>query len=389
MVSGISRRSALPLADRVMAAVATKRVDPRALPNKEREKIGDWLRTKIINARRFSLDDETTLAVQELGVKHPDLLHQMLRSSHAPFPLTWMEWPLDPLVADMGDDPDRPDRTGVFVESIDDERPVYRMTPLSVTQADGESPGIGISPFSVVYDLHRDDNAAIVPVEETREINAFMRWPSDWLVPFLLGRAYLVAAHDKAEVATRQQQCAAIARHASLGLTPVVGSYTVGMMQGRYNIDPDRLRAVMLHNMREEVGTWRFVVAALALLNRRNYVESSPWAAGKGRRFVGGKLTPYLQHYVTKLVVPRDTVIQRVTREVADVMPRPMTPVVGHYRHSRRYGDPTCEHAYALETPNREVCVVCGAKRWRVRGHYRGDPTVGFITKDYRVETRE
>ncbi|MGI4942060.1 MAG: hypothetical protein ACRYHQ_16115, partial [Janthinobacterium lividum] len=70
----------------------------------------------------------------------------------------------------------------------------------------------------------------------------------------------------------------------------------------------------------------------------------------------------------------------------AAAIPRPLHDVTGHWKHSRKHGDPRCEHAYVRETPSRERCVTCRAARWWVRDFQRGDEAVGVVARQ-RVVT--
>ncbi len=130
------------------------------------------------------------------------------------------------------------------------------------------------------------------------------------------------------------------------------------------------------------------MVSVLALLNARDLVQTEVRRDGTKARLVGGKITPFLEHTLVSLKLPRRLAIERALRELRDSLPRRRHEVVGHWKHSRKRGDTSCDHVFLDETPQRQRCAVCGFKRWWQNEHLRGSAQVGFLTKDRLVERR-
>lgn len=60
---------------------------------------------------------------------------------------------------------------------------------------------------------------------------------------------------------------------------------------------------------------------------------------------------------------------------------------MGHWKHSRRRGDPGCDHVFVDETPARQRCAACAAARWWQAEHARGSVGAGSLTQEYELRT--
>jgi len=389
-------QSALPpLADRIMAACTNPAKLVQSHPDPaERRKIGAALKDRLRNSRRFYVDEEVTRAATRLGVQHPEILMQMLRRARLPFGRVWVEWDNRAQAEESGIvDETAPDRFGVLVERLDEQEPLYRMTPVGLITGEtrGAGQAVGVSPISVVY--HLDHPVAGLPLTaDQRQIAEIADLPEDYVRKTLIGSAYVGQVsdrNDQEEVQHRIALCDTLAAHATNVLTPFMAPLIRRTLAGDGRINRDVLQRIMRTEVIENSGTWRFVISLFALINARDYVESEQtYRAGKSR-MVGGNIVPFLDHWLVSLKLPRKIVEARIIRQMTEAIPRRRHEVIGHWKHSRKHGDPNCEHAYVSETPTRERCAICGAARWWVNEFERGDASIGYIIKDRLVESRK
>jgi hypothetical protein len=379
------------LADTIIAACAAggKNVEPAFGDPSERRKAGGGIRDRMIGSRRYYLDDEATLAITTLGVQHPDLLLEMLRRARAPFEKVWIEWPTKAQADAIGRPhlEGTPERTGALIERLDAERPLYRMTEIGTTTSDTVQAG----PMSVVYDLL--DPPPLAPISDRSLISQFVSDDPTMMNRLLIGSAYVgklvdgkpEAIDDPDELRHREVQCDRLAGHATFMFSPLGGHLYKERLENRYDRWHDITVRVLRESFQEQAGSWRFIIAALALINANDLiVRSDPWRIGRSR-MVSGKVLPYLEHYTIGLKLPRKNVEQRAVRMFGENLPKRRHEVSGHFRQSRKQGDPDCSHVWVEETETREVCAVCAAKRWWVNDFERGDATLGYVTKDRAV----
>jgi hypothetical protein len=379
-----------PLADIVYAAASNpvKLLDC-APDNNGKKHIGGLLKVKLREARRYYVDEEVTRATTRLGVQHPDILKSMLSRARLPFAKCWVEWDIRAMLdeIDQTTDPDCPERAGCLIERLDDHRPLYRLTCIGVVGPDTIQ--CSASPLSIIYDLDTPLTDSIYARQE-HQVAEISGLPVDYLRKSIVGAAYITKnSADTEEQAHRRAICDALTTHAYISFSPFHtpkvnpdGSF------GRLN----RMQTGLLfrNDVVEQAGTWRFVVSLFALINSRDYVDSSSSHRQGKSRLVSGTMLPYMDHWLVRLRVPRKVVEARLIKEFADAIPRRLHEVSGHWKMRKPTGvQVTCDHAYVEETPSRLVCAVpgCGHLKWWTNNFMRGDARVGIILKD-RVVTK-
>lgn len=99
------------------------------------------LRSKVMGSQRFSVDYEVSRMAARLGIDNPDILMGMLRDARLPFNKIWIEWSNKAHIEELGDHlaDGAPERIGAFIEKIDDQKPIYRMTICAVIPEQGNS----------------------------------------------------------------------------------------------------------------------------------------------------------------------------------------------------------------------------------------------------------
>lgn len=405
----------MSLADDIIAACRNpaKQFEPRYAEPPELRKLGAWVNDRVRSARRFYLTPEVVEAATLLGIEHPDVLYALMPRARAPFERVWIEW--DPRVQAEVQGREAmegaAERTGVLIERMDEERPLHLMSEIGrITLVDGEPSRTGhfaLSGIGILYDLAAPIHDAGGRLPSVQGVKAEF----DFGVPagftseaaraaLLLGSAYYKTRSDRsdedipeqiqellagADVKMRAEQCERIAQHAAFVSHPATHSMNQRAL-AHTKLGP-HVHNLLLNQLREQAGTFRFIVSLLALINARDLVETVHRRDGD-RRFVGGKFVPFLEHLLVSLKLPRRLAIERMIRSVQDSLPKRRHEVIGHWKHSRSKGDPSCDHVFVDETPSRQRCAVCGFKRWWVNEHYRGDGSVGLVIKDRLVERR-
>jgi len=393
-----------PLADIINAACA----DPTRLilglhpqDRDGRRVLGNRVRMAMRTARRFYIDDEVTRAATRLGVQHPNILCQMLARARTPFDSIWLEWAVAPQVEEAGMPvaEDAPERTGVLIERLDENEPIYRMIQLGNSIKPNE---VIVGPLAIMYHL-------VSPIMDIRSIPDqkliadTTKLPEEYINITTVGSAYQNQAEDDAddlEIEQRRYYCDLLASHAAHILNPLTASYIHRVLDGKHDKEGNNLtvhgvrvthreamQITMQDSIKEHSGAWRFVMSLLALMNTQDYVERETFRAGRSQ-IVSGHVVPYLEHITVKLKLPRRIVEERMVRELVDAIPRRRHEVMGHWKQSRKRGDPHCNHPYIDVTPRRQRCPLCSHSRWWVNEHMRGTAELGFVVKD-RVVTRD
>jgi hypothetical protein len=148
--------------------------------------------------------------------------------------------------------------------------------------------------------------------------------------------------------------------------------------------DNSRAKALYLKN---GIGHLKMVLTLALLLSRPGRKVLKLNEVSHHRTLWKGKSIVYKAHnQVTIRLAHRDPVV-RFTTALATGLHRRRHGVRGHWAQTRRLVARGCGHQWDIITKDRYECASCGAKRWWVKHHARGDATRGFVTKDYPVTT--
>lgn len=386
----------IPFADTINAAC----VDPKRLllvpsPNYDERglrALAVQVRAMLRSSRRFYIDEEVVRAASRLGVQHPKVLYEMLNRARTPFEKIWLEWPLDAQLEEAGQKSatDAPLRAGAFIERLDEAEPIYRMMQVGGPPRNIDRQYIALPALSVIYNLH---TPFLTSSAESEQIQQISQMPKDFINMTLLGKAYSgtdPSDADEEEMEERQRYCDALSMHAKYIFNPLTRSYVVPALAGNADrVLPTAAQDARTHiriTIRETSGQWRLIIALLALINAQDFVERSSYRYGRNH-IVRATVVPYLEHITVKLKLPRHIVQDRLVRQYVEYIPRRRHEVMGHWKQSRKRGDPNCDHAYIDVTPSRQRCALCAHSRWWVNEHERGDASIGYVTKD-RLVTR-
>lgn len=397
-------------ADEIIATIGKggRRVEPSFADPADRSKVGTWARDAVLGARRFYLDDEVTAAAATLGVQHPDLLLQMLPRARSPFPRIWLEWSVPVVIRTAGQTPapDVLDRAGVIIEALDSEKPIYRLTQINMTGGD-EPQHVHVCEFSIVYNL-TDPTFIPVGTNDQDLIGRSAGFAPDMMRKTLVASAYRGVVSDDAEeqaveeaaIAHRLEVCDRLTEHARYTFSRAMGPVIKGVLTNTWKpktfghiskqdceLNRQQVCQALRSALLENAGAWRTALAALALINAQDMVESEIVGRAGHQRSVGGKVLPYLEYRTVSLKLPRKVVLGKIIRSLADAIPRRRHDVIGHWKQSRKKADPNCEHVFIPIDDRREECACCPAKRWWQANSERGDASIGYVVKNRRVTT--
>jgi hypothetical protein len=140
-------------------------------------------------------------------------------------------------------------------------------------------------------------------------------------------------------------------------------------------------------------GDLRNIIAILLFLNRTHDIQTRIEVPTK-QGFIGKKLRPYLKHNVISLKLnPKPRLLTLVPGK--GIWKR-LHDVRGHYKHDRQakcgclHGAPSSDlkdlgDRWIEYEPLRWKCELCGGKRWWQPSHKRGHDEKGEIVSEYAV----
>lgn len=391
----------------------------------QHRKMAEHLRSSILRAKRYILDDDVVAAAVDLGQQHPEIVLAVLKNAMAPFDLMWIEWnPQTQIEASMnntghaegyhssGGSP--AGNCGALLKRIGDT--AYQITMVGECLIETQHSPTTIagqyscSPLALRYDIHSPVYGGRLNYAEEM-VARHTPWTPGLIRSALLAGAYISPEIDKAEMAeeglsesemtvrahemamTRMQQCDALSSHAQWIFDPVFGK----PFQDRIKDGPDPLSPTSARSryfeyatnaiglsVQEEAGAFRFVISAIALMIGRDRLTADfVQERGISSKFYKGKITPFLENRKVSLTVPRKIANRKIVRSLYRSMPRAEHDVEGHWKQRRKGYNIHCDHVMVWETSKREVCAIkgCGFKRWRVDEFTRGDASVGVIKK--------
>jgi hypothetical protein len=362
------------------------------------------IRSALLSARRYDLDDDTVQAAAILGVQHPDILLAMLPRARATFPKVAFQWRQGAALEALGIEPETPDKmTCAYIEQINDptDYPNYRLSTMSFLDDDRT---VAVDSTAIVFSLDQPIIERLPYLHQERSSLARLTGKSkEMLDRCLLGSTYSVVDEDHSKWLTplteitdtnviyrkqmadhRLNLCRNLASYASHTFSPFHPDYDV--ILGFPTAIMHNCATVMGINIIEFAGTWRFVITVLAMLQARKYLDHGTPASDGKRRFVGNKEVPYLQYHRVSLKVPRQIVVREMIESVRESIPQPRREIEGYWRERRTKAGPKCDHIDVSETPNRSRCIYCKRARYWTANYMRGSAEVGFVTKERVVQ---
>lgn len=145
------------------------------------------------------------------------------------------------------------------------------------------------------------------------------------------------------------------------------------------------------NSFRASMGSPRVLFAALLMFQLRDRIGLTAERKMGARYWYKGKQRPYLTHHNLTVVLPTPKIIERLRESIfhGGGWHNRRHNVRGHWRQSGRTGDANCGHRWEVRdnNPDKQSCFLCGRKRAFVKDFERGDAKLGYVTKEYHVET--
>lgn len=396
----------LPLADRLLNLLSGQGHNNPYLTRIEARRGGEHVRQMLMSAQRYYLDQSVTDAALALVTDAPpELLSAMLADIRLPFPRMWVEWPMaEGLWMATRLRGLQPERGGAFLERLGGTQ--FRITPVAQS-AEPTDPfeymHIRTLPICVVFDTAQQIEHAPEFAAGQEAAAKLIELPVDDLRISTLGAANPHSnGVTEPELEVHIQYDRGVMSHAAYQMTPVIGELVETerrrhLRGGEHPLPDGRTgKDIMYHANRQATSTGGFapfLIAVLALMNQRSYIEADSTARYPGPRMTGNRRNAYLSHRLATLRLPRTVVVQEVRdRYMPSVASRPAWMVEGHWSYSRKRfpPQPGCQHEFAAISATRptQACIHCGHRRWHQPEHQRGDASVGFMLRDRRVTGR-
>ena len=311
--------------------------------------------SKVINARRFVLDEGASSFLAKSIHYSGDMMMQQSQFARAPYDLTWVElqhkayfgtlaelydeteFPLvsHPLVDDhFGSDDDK-------VGFLIDHGRVWSFASANDPDATGCLP--------ISYDLHK-------PMSIEKEL-------------------------EMAELFGRTRMTLRVGLFGSSGIRDLdtlryASEHTVNWHLPTMK---DKAKGVLYMSS----GDLKLVLGLLLILSRPGKSIIYTDDVGHRHGIMKGKRVVYHSHNLVKLHLSTGDPVKRFMSDLAHGSIRRRHDVRGHWCQTKRTR--SCAHDWIAEDPNRFECTICHGKRWWRKTHCRGDAGKGVVTKTYEV----
>ncbi len=364
---------------------------------KYREKHAEILRNMVRNSDKFYADEEVTRAATRLGIDHPESLIKLLKNILLPNKTVWIEWFCRISVEEANGKsyPDAQEKSGCFIQEISENE--YLITTVGVVN---DKTGVTSSPISFLF--RTDSLADNHP--DTKILSNLTNFSEETLSQFPVGTAYsklrnkvsskvehlknLSSESNFEKIQTiieidaanlQQRKVEEFMKHCTIIITPFA-------RKSLLEENKKSLSKLLINDIQETAGTFYFMVSLLSLMNSPEFVNSTPSKRdSKKPILVGGKIIPYMEHKIVKLIVPKQVAINGISKPGSYENQEPVRrqhEVMPFWCTSHKNDHLKCDHEFEFRTASKQVCKLCGTKKWKVKKHLRGDPNLGIITKD-------
>lgn len=375
----------------------------------------------ISSARVFRLSDDFVRLAAETSMTSPETVANSLTCARAPYDRIWIEFSESARLQSLAGyvSPEAASRIGYFIERVPGTDTQFRATAFwnHLSNADAtkhpraerllNATDVYMSPLSFQWTT---DGSPIVgggsassllwrplgigPINDTSELQS-----SGWgenlasliesgvpLLPImLLGRGWVDQNHRRGVQQSAKSRLALdrlyTSIHACLG---------PGWFANLGSMTPDQLKAYGKASliMRAAIGfegDARFVMSVLSLLQSK-WIESKLTRPSSGVRLIHTHRAKWLDVHDCYITAPKERIVRAYDGFVKSAAARRRHEVMGHFCERRGTGSRSCLHAYEKAATGIEVCGHCGHTRWWRNPHFRGDESVGVVSKTYRIE---
>jgi hypothetical protein len=403
------------LADMFMAETYSlpKRLGLNKHQAKKVEPILASYRHDMRRAHRFVLDNDfVRYATEVSSATRPEKLLARLQYATLPYDVTWIEFDLKTKVEVMRnfhnmdnskfDWNEVADRLGLIIRRLSDTEAVVEMVCetfgahgligtticyfFSVREYEWslkDGRGIGCEPFmppDTVTAIARYPGMNTEKVEQLRRIGPASLW------------GYSSAEHHSTVIESMAQMKnlalpSFLARHGILGMGRMRQIIGTLMSPGREEVVSDTIAALLVQETTEFTGMMRWVVTILACLNEVPIDSHHIQPEGTIRTGLTGR-RPLMDYHRIVLRVPKEKPVQYIERQLRTATRRRAHEVRSHWRtylHEQRC--PRDEHQWTYDyDEGYRLCGICMAYGRLIHEHVRGDPSLGWVRKDYVVK---
>jgi hypothetical protein len=403
------------LADFFMAETYTlpKRLGLTKHHAKAVEPILQSYRRDLRNAHRFVLDNDfVRYATEVSSITRPEKLLARLQYATLPYATTWIEFDLKTKVEVMRavhnmdnskfNWDDVADRLGLIIRRLSDTEAVVEMVCethgnygligtticyfFSVREygwslRDGR--GTGCEPFmppDAIDAVARYPGMTAEKAEQLRRIGPASLWGYS-------GGGYGSTVIESMAQMKNLTLPSFLARHGILGMGRMRA--IVGMLAspGREEVVSDTIAHLLVQETTEFTGMMRWVVTILACLNEVPIVSHHVQPEGTIRTGLTGR-RPKMDYHRVVLRVPKEKPVQYIERQLRVGTKRRAHEVRSHWRtylHAEHC--PRDEHPWEYDyAEGYRLCGKCMAYGRLIHEHVRGDPSLGWVRKDYVVK---
>ena len=313
----------------------------------------------VPSAERFVLDAEGSQHFGEIMRANPEFIARNHEFARAPYPVTWIELDAKALyrgVTGKEPGPNADDKIGYMI--IGNSAYWWTYDPL-VREA---------RMMPIELELHRPFSDA-----EQLEFATVLGTSRLGLVALIWGdvlRKWVGPYWDKSNEALVQEAKSLRDQHTCRWLIP-----------GKSVDDPSMPFTALT------AGELRSIIAILLYLNQQKVMTPIKHHEA-AKHFSRGKLRQYLSHSVVTISLEAKERQARARSAIFIRSPARRHDVRGCYCHdaSAQAGNAAhCPHEWSLIKTNHWQCGKCGGKRWWRSAHMRGDASLGYVAKDYKL----
>jgi hypothetical protein len=176
-------------------------------------------------------------------------------------------------------------------------------------------------------------------------------------------------------------------RHGTLGTGRMKSILEMLVPQAGIEAVSDTIATLMVQETTEFTGMMRWIVIILACLNEVPIDAHHVEPTGTIRTGLTGR-RPMMDYHRIVLRVPKEKPIQYIERQLRTSSRRRAHEVRSHWRtylHAERC--PRDEHQWEYDyDEGYRLCGICMAFGRLIHEHIRGDPSLGWVRKDYVVK---
>jgi hypothetical protein len=363
-------------------------------------------------AHRFVLDNDFVRYATEISSTcKPEKLLTRLQYATLPYDITWIEFDLKTKVRVMRDlhgmDNSKfnwdevAERLGLIIRRLSDTEAVVEM----VCETFGDNGLIGTTIcyfFSVrEYEFTGQDGRGtgcrpfLPPTQDHAEEIYQNKTPEEIVLLRALGPASLwgYAAEGKSTVIEKMAQMKDLRlphfllRHGTLGTGRMRAIIEQLIPQAGLEATSATIAKLLVQETTEFTGMMRWIVIILACLNEVPIDAHRVEPTGTIRTGLTGR-RPMMDYHRIVLRVPKEKPVQYIERLLRTSSRRRAHEVRSHWRtylHAERC--PRDEHQWEYDySEGYRLCGICMAFGRLIHEHVRGDPSLGWVRKEYVVK---